>query len=99
MTEQERTEVVFQAVLNAKENITSFEELKPLTDEYMLRWYIYGDFEERNPCQIYELVSTGKTAKDKFNPKFVYTLIEHLIKCDKCNSEYSQSHSSGDTTQ
>ena len=98
MTEQERTEVVFQAVLKAKENITSFEELQPLTDEYMLRWCVYGNFEERSPCEIYELVSTRRTAQTKFNPKFVYTLIEHIVKCDKCYSEYLHSHSSGEKT-
>ncbi len=99
MTEQKRTEVVIQAVIKAQENMTFFEELKPLTDEYMLRWYVYGNFEERSPCEIYELVSTGRTAQNKFNPKFVYTLIEHLVKCDKCNSEDLQSQSPGDSTQ
>lgn len=90
-----KMEVILQATEKAEKTAKSYEELESLVDEYMLRWYIYGDFEERIPCQIYERISRGETVLEKFPVKFVYTLIEHLVKCDKCNCEYS--HSSGET--
>ena len=87
----EKIDIIQKAADKAKGVATSFEELSELIDEYMLRWYIYGDFEKREPCQLYELVSKKQTNRKKFPVKFLTTLIEHLTRCEKCYSEYSQS--------
>ena len=96
MNEEEKIDVIQRAAEKAKGVATSFEELGPLIDEYMLRWYIYGDFEEREPCQLYGMLSSKQTAQGKFPVKFITTLIGHLVTCEKCHSEYVQS--SGEST-
>jgi len=57
-------------------------------DEAWLRWYVYGDIEEREECDIYPRVRDGLCNSKKFPTKFLSALIEHIIHCDKCADEY-----------
>lgn len=84
----------YQYVLdNMEGSMPSPKEFKAQFDEVMLRWYICGSIEERDPCDLYERWTTRNLYRDKFPAVFVKALIFHLTECEICREGYLNDYS------
>ena len=67
-------------------------ETQKKNDEAWLRYFIYGDIEDLETCDIYLRVHEKRTHEKKFPTKFALALIEHLVGCEPCYSKYMEIH-------